>query len=140
MLKATHEILSWLLFTLAVLHVFAALKHHFWNKDDVLRRMAALHAKGETHVNKAILGCAVALWLPGAAFADAAGYVADPQQSRLEFIGVQAGADFKGVFHKFTGAVNFAPDALSSSSIDVQIDMNSVDSQDKDRDKNHPRP
>jgi polyisoprenoid-binding protein YceI len=61
-------------------------------------------------------------------------YSADPQQSRLEFTGVQAGAEFKGTFHKFTAAVQFAPDALASSHFDVQIDLNSVDSQDKDRD------
>jgi polyisoprenoid-binding protein YceI len=64
-----------------------------------------------------------------------ASYIADAQQSRLEFVGVQAGADFKGVFHKFTAAVTFAPDALASSQFDVQIDMNSVDSKDSDRDK-----
>jgi len=43
-------------------------------------------------------------------------FTADPLLSKLEFVGVQAGADFSGVFHKFT-------------------DMNSVDSMDKDRDK-----
>lgn len=64
----------------------------------------------------------------------ATSYVADPQQSRLDFVGVQAGAEFKGTFHKFAAAVEFAPDALASSRIDVQIDLNSVDSQDKDRD------
>jgi polyisoprenoid-binding protein YceI len=64
----------------------------------------------------------------------AASYVADPQQSRLEFVGVQAGADFKGSFHKFSAAVDFSPDALANSRFDVQIDMNSVDSMDKDRD------
>jgi polyisoprenoid-binding protein YceI len=64
----------------------------------------------------------------------AASYSADPQQSRLGFIGVQAGADFKGTFRKFTAAVDFAPEALESSHIDVQIDMSSVDSMDKDRD------
>lgn len=69
-----------------------------------------------------------------AAAARAAGFTADTQ-SRLEFVGVQAGADFKGVFHKFTAAVDFSPDALASSRIDVQIDMNSVDSMDNDRDK-----
>ncbi len=68
------------------------------------------------------------------AAAAAAAYTADAQQSRLEFVGVQAGAEFKGVFHKFSAAVDFAPDALASSLIDVQIDMNSVDSMDKDRD------
>jgi polyisoprenoid-binding protein YceI len=64
----------------------------------------------------------------------ATSYSADLQKSRLEFVGVQAGAEFKGTFHKFTAAVEFAPEALASSHIDVQIDVNSVDSMDKDRD------
>ena len=63
-----------------------------------------------------------------------AGFSADAAQSRLEFVGLQAGAEFKGVFHKFTASVDFAPDALAGSRIEVQIDMNSVDSLDKDRD------
>jgi polyisoprenoid-binding protein YceI len=61
-------------------------------------------------------------------------YSVDPAQSRLEFVGVQAGAEFKGAFRKFTAALDFAPDALPSSHFDVQIDLNSVDSMDKDRD------
>jgi polyisoprenoid-binding protein YceI len=77
----------------------------------------------------------VLLAFPAAAnAAGPAGYGADPQQSRLEFTGVQAGADFKGAFHKWSAAVDFAPDALPSSHIDVSIEMNSVDSMDKDRD------
>ena len=38
-LRTTHETLSWLLLSLATLHILAALKHHFWDKDDVLKRM-----------------------------------------------------------------------------------------------------
>jgi cytochrome b561 len=38
-LRSTHHILSYLLFAIAVLHILAALKHHFWNKDTVLLRM-----------------------------------------------------------------------------------------------------
>jgi cytochrome b561 len=38
-LRNTHETLSDLLFAIAVLHILAALKHHFWNRDDVLLRM-----------------------------------------------------------------------------------------------------
>jgi polyisoprenoid-binding protein YceI len=64
-----------------------------------------------------------------------AGYTADPATSRLQFVGVQAGAEFKGTFHKFTAAIDFAPDALANARFDVQIDLNSVDSQDNDRDK-----
>ena len=84
-------------------------------------------------MKRILTAAAGAALLVGAAAAEAAGYVADAQ-SRLEFAGVQAGAEFKGVFHKFTAAVDFAPDALAGSHIDVQIDTNSVDSTDKDRD------
>jgi polyisoprenoid-binding protein YceI len=82
-----------------------------------------------------VAALAAAIFSAGAAeTARAAGYTMDAQQSRLEFVGVQAGADFKGAFRKFTVAVEFSPDALASSLIDVQVDMNSVDSMDKDRD------
>jgi cytochrome b561 len=39
LLRTTHHILSYILFAIAVLHILAALKHHFWNKDGVLLRM-----------------------------------------------------------------------------------------------------
>jgi len=38
-LRSTHDILSAVLFTIAVVHILAALKHHFWNRDNVLLRM-----------------------------------------------------------------------------------------------------
>jgi cytochrome b561 len=38
-LKTTHYWLDNALFAIVVLHIPAALKHHFWNKDDVLARM-----------------------------------------------------------------------------------------------------
>jgi cytochrome b561 len=38
-LKSVHEIVATILFYVAILHILAALKHHFWDKDDVLRRM-----------------------------------------------------------------------------------------------------
>ena len=83
--------------------------------------------------NLFVAGATAVLFSAAAAAAGAASYTADAQ-SRLEFVGVQAGAEFKGVFHKFTANVDFAPDALDGSRIDVQIDMNSADTLDKDRD------
>jgi polyisoprenoid-binding protein YceI len=65
--------------------------------------------------------------------ASAATYSADPT-SRLEFTGVQAGAPFEAVFHQFTASVDLDAAALATARIDVTIDMNSVDSGDKDRD------
>ncbi len=42
LLRNTHHLLSDALFAIATLHIIAALKHHFWNKDDVLLRMLPL--------------------------------------------------------------------------------------------------
>jgi cytochrome b561 len=39
LLKETHDLMSNVLFAIVILHILAALKHHFWNKDDVLKRM-----------------------------------------------------------------------------------------------------
>lgn len=50
LLRSTHDILSNVLFAVASLHILAALKHHFWDRDDVLLRMlpwAAARAKPE---------------------------------------------------------------------------------------------
>jgi polyisoprenoid-binding protein YceI len=80
-------------------------------------------------------GLAVTLLSTLSTDAFAAGYSADPSQSHLEFTGVQAGAEFKGTFHKFTAAVDFSADALATSHFDVQIDTSSEDSKDKDRDQ-----
>jgi polyisoprenoid-binding protein YceI len=63
-----------------------------------------------------------------------AAYSADPQQSRLEFVGTQAGAPLRASFHSFTATIDFAPDALPGAHFDVLIDVRSVDSQDADRD------
>jgi cytochrome b561 len=38
-LRSTHDLLSDVLFAVAMLHILAALKHHFWDRDDVLVRM-----------------------------------------------------------------------------------------------------
>jgi cytochrome b561 len=39
LLQTTHHALSKVLFAIAALHILAALKHHFWDKDEVLLRM-----------------------------------------------------------------------------------------------------
>jgi cytochrome b561 len=42
-LRETHHVLGSLLLAVAILHVLAALKHHFWDRDDVLVRMLPFH-------------------------------------------------------------------------------------------------
>jgi len=67
--------------------------------------------------------------------AAATSYATDPASSHLEFVAIQAGAEFKGTFQRFTATVDFAPDSLANAHFDVQIDLNSVDSNDNDRDR-----
>jgi polyisoprenoid-binding protein YceI len=79
--------------------------------------------------------CAAVIGAAVPRVAGAAGsFTADPATSRLEFTGVQAGAEFKGVFHKFTASVDFSPDALAAAKFDVVIELSSEDTMDKDRD------
>lgn len=47
LLKEVHETLAGTLFFVAILHILAALKHHFWNKDDVLKRMLPFTDTGD---------------------------------------------------------------------------------------------
>jgi polyisoprenoid-binding protein YceI len=57
-----------------------------------------------------------------------------PQESKLTFVGTQAGAEFEGTFERFTAAIKFDPQDLASSRFDVKIDMASVNSRDSERD------
>ena len=41
-MKVVHELLGKLLFVVVILHIGAALKHHFLDRDDVLRRMSSV--------------------------------------------------------------------------------------------------
>jgi polyisoprenoid-binding protein YceI len=83
----------------------------------------------------AAAGLVAGVGLVAAAGSEAPGtYSAEPVRSRLEFYGKQAGAEFQGVFHRFTAVIEFSPDALATAHFDVQIDLGSLDSQDNDRD------
>jgi cytochrome b561 len=43
-LVEVHHILGWLLAAVLVMHALAALKHHFFDKDDTVRRMLRWHS------------------------------------------------------------------------------------------------
>ncbi len=61
-------------------------------------------------------------------------YTPDAAKSSLEYFFVQAGAKNKGTFRKFATTLQFAPDNLAASKLDVVIDMASLDTGDKERD------
>ncbi|HEX4152911.1 MAG TPA: cytochrome b [Steroidobacteraceae bacterium] len=49
-LRSTHHALSNVLFVVALLHILAALKHHFWDRDEVLVRMTPFAHRDERRI------------------------------------------------------------------------------------------
>ena len=86
-----------------------------------------------------IIGAALLAALASAATWAAApaaltGYVLDPAKSSLEFTFVQAGAQNKGKFTRFAVTLDFAPDNLEASRLEVTVEVSSLDTGDKERD------
>jgi polyisoprenoid-binding protein YceI len=57
-----------------------------------------------------------------------------PKESKLTFVGTQAGAEFEGAFQRFTADIRFDPQDLAGARFDVKIETASVDSKDSERD------
>jgi len=74
------------------------------------------------------------LTLVGGIALAAAQWKTEPTQSTLSFVGTQAGAEFEGVFQRFTSDIRFDPKDLAASQFAVTIDVKSVNSKDKERD------
>ncbi len=68
------------------------------------------------------------------AFAVPMKYTLDAPASLLRFSFEQAGANNNGRFGKYTADVTFGPDDLATSKIDVNIDVTTLDTGDKERD------
>jgi cytochrome b561 len=123
LLKETHEVLAGTLVGLAVLHVAGALKHHFFYKDDVMKRM---------------LPC-LTLWLVVTCLGQplpalAGGLVSDPGESQLVFSFTQAGGINSGKFTKFEVRFSAPGAAVPAGELIVTIDTASLDTGDGDRD------
>ena len=134
----THAALAIALALTVVLHIAAALKHHFVLKDDTLRRMLPFG-----RITLAVI--AGAMLAPHAAYATHAANAAPPAvsdvprvsgpaytavaaQSTLTYAFTQAGADNQGRFKSFS--VSFDP---AAGRLDVVIDMRSFDTGDSQR-------
>jgi polyisoprenoid-binding protein YceI len=64
----------------------------------------------------------------------AAQWTLQPKESKLTFVGTQAGAEFVGVFERFTADIKFDPQDLAGGRFDVKIDTASVNTKDSERD------
>lgn len=155
-----HEILAWVLMGLAGLHAAAALKHHFIDKNNTLKRMIGIKHRSwqkwlvelkqyffnliyeestmKTLIQSTIVTTAMAAALCSSAIAQAADYVIDTN-------GAHASVQFKikhlgyswltGRFNTFDGKFSYDPKAPEKSNIDVNINTASIDSNHAKRDK-----
>ena len=60
-------------------------------------------------------------------------WVVDTNESEIEFTGTQLGAAFEGKFESFEADIVFSPDDLAGSSVEVLIDIASVNTSNGDR-------
>jgi polyisoprenoid-binding protein YceI len=74
------------------------------------------------------------LLLLASATAHAARWVAHPDKSQLTFTATQEGAGFKGVFESFNAGLEFDPTAPDGGSINVVIQLGSVNTEYQERD------
>lgn len=114
-LELVHFIMNKAFLAAVALHIMAALKHHFIDRDDVLRRMLGLRT-----IAGALLLIAM---LPYAA----ASAPIMKEDSRIDFISRQMGVPIKGGFGKFDADVNFDPADPGKSSASITIYLDSID-------------
>jgi cytochrome b561 len=152
---AAHYYLAWSLAGLFVLHVAAALKHHFFNRDGVLTQMLpalpppdgsvpppdeptrrAILRTGAGLIFAALAALGYMLWrgpVTSAAGAIAGGtltsvtgsWIMDPASS-IGFSGNHAGSDFHGKFTRWSADIRYNPTAPESSSITASIETGSA--------------
>ena len=163
-LHAIHHYLAEALFVVTLVHVGAALKHHFIDKDAVLTGMA-----GRKSYLVLLLTILISVGVFGRLFGDASDKVTSPKEmstssldslntvtkaqaiksdlplwnidyenSYIKFTGDQAGAPFTGAWQQWQANIQFdetGNQSLSSARFMVTIDTDSGFSSDEERDK-----
>lgn len=149
-----HHYLAEALFVVTVVHVVAALKHHFIDKDDVLTGMAGrkswLLLLLTVFISMAVFGRLFSLDSQEAANpsqlesnsrtnqmfikSDLPVWKIDYQDSFIKFTGDQAGAVFGGEWKTWEADVQFDATQLSKARFNVSIDPSSGFTNDQERD------
>ena len=114
-----HELFAFAIAGLLVLHIGAALRHHFILKNDILRRMLPVM----------LIASGVFIMAP----VKAATWNVAPA-SQLLFHFTQTGMSITGKFERFDARIEFDPDKPEDGRIDVTIDIASLDTQNAERD------
>jgi len=151
-IEELHEIMSWALIALFVLHVVGAIKHEISDDEGVLKRMIP-RLFGETTPPRA--PARGALMAFGSAFAffgmiaggpviaqsftaeeaaqteDAEGnWTIDYEASEIRFSGTHSGSEFSGVFEDWSANINFDPTTIENGNASVSVATSSADTGD----------
>jgi cytochrome b561/polyisoprenoid-binding protein YceI len=152
---AAHYYLAWSMTSLFVLHVAAALKHHFLNRDRVLTQMLpvlpppdgsapppdeparrAILCTGAGLILTALAALGYVLWrgpvtstagaITGGTLTSVAGsWIMDPA-SNISFSGNHAGNDFHGKFTRWSANIRYNAGAPERSSVTASIETGSA--------------
>lgn len=157
-LHCVHSILSNILLVIVLIHVSAALKHHFIDKDGVLQRMSLRLAWGWL-----LIPCLFVLFFyvkqaeapqkkvneepyqvssvtsggndtPIGKLSRLPVWGIDYSKSYIRFTGDQAGAPFEGFWNSWQASMQFDSTNLGESLFDVSIDTSLVSTSDSERD------
>ena len=91
-------------------------------------------ARGALMLTASVAAAGIALVAHGALASAVGHYVLDPARSSLEFTFLQAGAKNNGRFTRFPVSLDFSPDNLAASRLEVTVEMASLDTGDHERD------
>lgn len=119
LMGTVHDWLAYVIVALLVMHIGAALRHHFILKNNILRRMLMVAVAVFAGAYGAPVSAATWNVLPS---------------SELLFHFTQSGMSFTGKFERFETRIEFDPDRLEDTRIDVMIDIASLDTQNEERD------
>ncbi len=151
MMEERHELLAYVILGLLVLHVGAALKHAFVDKDGVFTSMVPTGKGPWLGIAGvfAALGAASLLYLFSEAAqtggarshtpaAEGGNWIVDYDQSELAFVGYENGKEFRGVFENFETDIEFNPDDPENADIRVVVSTGSASTGGSLRDSNLP--
>ena len=155
-LQTSHYYLAEALFVIALIHILAAIKHHFIDKDDVLKRMSgtlswalfilviilALSFLGRifnsppetatiTQTTTSIQKPLTSIKEPQSSLPM---WQIDYEQSFIKFVGDQAGAPFEGEWKSWSAEIQFDAAQLDQARFNVSIDLSSGFSNNQERD------
>ncbi len=145
--REAHGYISDVLLAVVCAHAGAALMHHFYKKDNVLKRMlpalfglallggGALHAQAAVPAAKANIA-ANAEKASIAANAAVQNWTVVHDKSAITFKPTQLGSAFTGHFGVFAATIAFSPDDLAHSHVMIDVHMSTATTGAPDRDAN----